>query len=81
MELKDLASKLGVVNIIVSHINNDYYKDSFTIVINNDLVMNYVGKTYSFIPLTGDGIGKALTTSSVKMFIERIKDELKEQSL
>lgn len=80
MELKDLANKFGVVNIVVSHINSDYYKDSITVVISNDLVMNYVGKTYSFVPLTENGINKQISSASVGKVLDAVKAELNGKS-
>jgi len=79
MELKDLASKIGAKAIIVEHINDMYYKDSFTVVINDDMVMNYVGKTYTFIPLTMNGVGKTLAKGNITKLIAAIKDELKNE--
>lgn len=80
MELKDLATKIGVVNIIVSHINSDYYKDNITVIINSDCVMNLVGKTCSYIPLTVHGVGKELNMSSVRKILDAIRAELKDKS-
>ena len=61
MELKDLANKIGIKNVIITHINNYHYKDYMTVIINDDLVVNLVGKTFTFIPLTENGINKGIS--------------------
>ena len=80
MELNDLATSLGVKNIVVSHINSNYYKDDITIVINDYLVLNLMGKTISFIPLTIKGVGKELSRSYYVDILNRVKDRLKGES-
>ena len=59
-EMEKLADKMGVKKIIISHFNNDKYKDFITIVINEDLVLNLIGKTIYYIPLTEKGINKKI---------------------
>lgn len=59
-EMKNLADKMGVKKIIISHFNSDKYKDFITIVINEDLVLNLIGKTIYYIPLTEKGINKKI---------------------
>lgn len=49
MELQELAKRIGVKNILVSHINDMHYKDNITIIVNDDIALNLVGKTYTFI--------------------------------
>lgn len=79
MELQDLAKKLGVKNIVVSHINDMHYKDNITIVVNDYLVVNLVGKTYSIIPLTKDGIDKSVNSGALRKMLDAIRSELKDQ--
>ena len=81
MELKDLAKKIGVKNIVVTNINSYKYKDNITIVINDDLVISLVGKTFSFIPLTINGVNKGLSNACVRNMFDTIKKELKEESI
>lgn len=80
MEMRELASKLGVKNIVVSHINSDMYKDVYTVVINDDLVMTFTGKTYGFVALTENGVGKELNRSAVTRILDSIRSELKDKS-
>lgn len=81
MELKELAGRLNVDNILVSHINSGYYKDSITIIVDKDLVINYVGKTYTFVPLSMDGINKGISKKDVSTILNAIKIELKDKSI
>ena len=74
--MEELAKRLNVKNILVTHINNDYYKDDITIIINDDLLINLVGKTFSFIPLSENGIGKRIPSSSVSAILNAIRKEL-----
>lgn len=76
VEKKDLAKKLGVDNILINHFEDLQYKNSFTIILNEDLALNYVGKTYSFIPLTANGLGKEWASRSVSELLNNIKEEL-----
>lgn len=76
MELKELASKLGVKNIVITHINNYHYKDYMTIVVNDDLVINLVGKTFSFIPLNSNGINKGISNKNTRDIFNEIRKEL-----
>lgn len=76
MELQDLAKKLGVVNIIVSHYNDMHFKDHITIVVNGDIILDLVGKTYSVIPLTANGIDKTINTGAIRKTLDAIKKEL-----
>lgn len=80
MELSDLASKIGVKNILVSHINNNYWKDNITVIVNDDLLFTLVGKTISFIPLSKNGIGKELRKDSYANILNKIKLELRKES-
>lgn len=79
MEMQDLAKKLGVRNIIVSHINDGYYKDNITIIVNDYLLVSFIGKTYTTIPLTKDGIDKDINSGALRKIIDRIKKELADQ--
>lgn len=81
MELQDLAKKLGVKAIIVSHFNHVSYKDHITIIVNNDLAIDYMGKTYAPIPLTVNGIDKSINTSGIKKVLDAIKKELADKKL
>ena len=81
MELKDLANRIGVKNIIVTHINNLHYKDYVTVVINDDLVVNLVGKTFTFIPLSESGINKGLTSKSARNIFNTIRKELEGKTI
>lgn len=74
---QELIKKLGVKDIIISSYNHEYYKDNITIIINDDIAMHLVGKTYSFIPLTENGIHKELTKESSKKILKTIEEELK----
>lgn len=76
MELQELAKKMGVKNIIVSHYNDMHFKDNITVIINNDLLINLVGKTYSTVPLTTNGIDKTINTTSLRKLLDAIKTEL-----
>lgn len=76
MELKDLAKRIGVINIIVSHYNHISYKDHITVIVNNDLVLDLVGKTYSVVPLTANGIDKSINTGAIRKILDAIKKEL-----
>ena len=76
MELQELAKKVGVKNIIVSHYNDMHFKDNITIIVNNDILINLVGKTYSTVPLTTNGIDKTINTSSLRKLLDTIKTEL-----
>ena len=80
MEYKELAEKLGLKNILIRHINSDYYKDCITVIINEDLIMNLVGKTFSFIPTTEKGIKEELTQKSAANIINKIREELRKES-
>lgn len=80
MELKELANNIGVDNILVSHINSNYYKDCITVIVNSDLAFTLVGKTVSFVPLTKNGIGKELNNKSYVNILNRIKLELRKES-
>lgn len=81
MELKDLAEKIGVKNIIISHINNLHYKDSITVVLNEDIVMNLVGKTFCFVPLNEKGINKGISNKNARLIFEKIRKEMEEMSV
>ena len=76
MELQDLAKKLGVKAIIVSHFNDMHYKDHITIIVNDDIAIDYMGKTYAPIPLTVNGIDKSINTSSMRKTLDAIRKEL-----
>ena len=76
MELKELAQKLGIKNIIVSHFNHKYLKNYITIIINDDLAINLVGKTYTFIPLTTKGVDKQIARKSVMDTLHLIEIEM-----
>lgn len=76
MELQDLAKRIGVKNILVSHINDMHYKDNITVIINDDIALNLVGKTYTPIPLTANGINKSINTSAIKKILDVVKKEL-----
>ena len=80
MEYTDLANKIGVKNIIVSHINSDHYKNVITVMVNDDLILYLVGKTMHFIPLTKNGVGKMLASSSANKILNRIEEELRKES-
>lgn len=81
MELSELAKKLGVKNIIVTTINNYAYKDNYTVVISDDLVLNLTGKTFEFIPLTQNGINKRISNDAVRKIFDAIREELKDTRL
>lgn len=80
MELKELASTIGVKNILVTHINSTHYKNFITVIVNNDLAFNLMGKTIYFIPLTKEGIGKELSSKGYSSILNRIKLELRKES-
>lgn len=77
MELSELASRIGVKSIIISSINNDYLKDHFTVIVNDDILVDLMGKTYTFIPLSSNGVGKQLSTASVRKIFDLIREEMK----
>ena len=79
MELKDLANKIGIKNVIITHINNYHYKDYMTVIINDDLVVNLVGKTFTFIPLTENGINKGISNKNIREIFNFIREELKDK--
>jgi len=79
MQLKELAQKLGVKNIIVSHFNHNYLKNCITIIVNDNLAINLVGKTYTFVPLTEKGINKEIAKKSVLDTLRLIEKEMKER--
>lgn len=81
MELVELAKRVGAKNIIVTHINNYAYKDNFTVVINDDLVLNLTGKTFEFIPLTENGINKKIPNDAIRKIFGAIREELKDTRL
>lgn len=81
MELKELANKIGVKNIIITHINNYHYKDYITVVLNEDLVVNLVGKTFTFIPLNEKGINEGLSNKDIRNIFNAIRKELEEKSI
>jgi len=81
MMFQELAKKVGVKNIIVSHINNDYYKDNITVIVNEHFILHLVGKTVDFVPLDENGINKELTTKSTKLLINTIKKELQDKKI
>lgn len=78
MNLKDLANKMGVVDIFITHINNDFYKDYITIIIDDNILINLVGKTFETIPLSEKGINMHLQPSKVRQIINLVKSELKD---
>jgi len=78
-EKKELAEKLGVENIFVESFGDYYYKDSFTILATKNIAVNYVGKTFSYIPLTKDGLGKCLDNSTTKNLLRKIKESLSDE--
>ena len=80
MELEELAHKFGVKNIIVSHINNDYWKDSISVVVSDNLAFNLVGKTVTFVPLTKEGIGKEVSRKAYVSVLNAVRVELREES-
>ena len=73
MEMKDLAIKLGLKNILISTYNNVRYKDEFTIILNDYLLIHLVGRTVAFVPLTIKGINKAIDMKSANKIIDTIK--------
>ena len=77
IEKKELAKKLGVKNILVNYFDEMSYKDSMTIILTDDLALNYVGRTYSFIPLTATGLGKRIGGRDVNKLLTSIKEDLK----
>lgn len=81
MELKDLAKKIGVKNIVITHINNYHYKDYMTVVINDDLVVNLVGKTFTFIPLNENGIRKGLSNKDTRNIFNAIRKEMEGKNI
>ena len=76
MELKELAEKLGVQNILVTSYDSMTYKDNITVIVNDDLLFHLVGKTVSFIPLSKNGINKSIKMNVVKEILDSIKLEL-----
>lgn len=76
VERKDLAKKLGVDNILVTYFAEPGFKTSLTVIINKDFLMDYVGQTYSFVPLTSEGLGQKLNRESVTKLLNNIKEEL-----
>lgn len=78
-EKKELAKKLGVENILVDHFGDYSYKDSLNIIVNKDLMINYVGRTYSYIPLTKEGLGKCVDSKATKNLLQKIKESLSDE--
>lgn len=79
VEKKDIAQKIGVENILVNYYAELGYKTSLTIILNKDLLLNYIGKTYSFIPLTGNGLGKKLSNKDVNELLDKVINELSKE--
>lgn len=77
MELKELANKLGLKNIVISHINHSYVRDEITLIVNDNLIINLVGKTYNNIPLNKNGIDKTIEKNKVLYILRKVKNELK----
>lgn len=75
MELKELAKELGVKKILVVYCNNGYYKDNIVIIVDNNIIYNLVGKTYSKIPLTKKGITLDIKPKDIKNMLSRIREE------
>ena len=76
VEKKELAKKLGVDNILINYFADWQYKNNLTVFVNKDLLLHYVGKTYSFVPLTADGINKQLSKKDVNELLNKIEIEL-----
>ena len=76
VEKKELAKKLGVDNILVSYFSEPGFKTNLTVIIDEDFLMNYIGQTYTFVPLTAEGLNKKLGTMVVKNLLDTINDEL-----
>ena len=72
--MENLEKKLGVKKILISNINNDYYKDTITVIVNDDIAIHVVGMKYDMIPLTENGINKELAPKTVKQILHAIKD-------
>ena len=77
--MTNLEKKLGVKKILISNINNEYYKDTITVIVNDDIAIHVVGMKYEIIPLTENGINKELQPKVVKQILHIIKEVYKGQ--
>lgn len=81
MELKELAKKIGVKNVLITHYNSTMYKDFITVILTDNLIMNLIGKTVYFIPTSITGIDMEINKATQIKILNYIKDYLNSNNI